>query len=558
MAAHLSTTSIRSSAAAAAAVAAVARRRLVVVQEVGQVTPSSCSTVRQARAACSSSAARTGAALAAQETPLTAVAARLSAAPLAPPLQPTRPACQLQIVYGDAGLIVVNKPSGLLSVPGIGPEKEARNAATLAQAWCREHPAAVAALIGTPSAFRQIAALAAHGEATTSAASMAGVVAALGADAARTGTHKASKVRRRALAGGALPYVATSAALAWWRDETARGGADSHASFGNLAPGALLRELEVAPRVVHRLDEATSGALLFGLTPAMQRALSIQFIAHAVRKVYEAVVDVRWLHGWAAASPLATADAGEINTPLQPRCHAPLWHPVTHAFHDTAAPAHTSWRVLARTPTTVRLALMPTTGRTHQLRLHCALPPPWGLGAPIVGDPFYHAACALPADATATFRDTLVSDSAAHGADTFPWLSTAHLLFGPSACASPHVPPLPAAPAPADDSPAGAACAAPTRLLLHAAEVHIVDAFNYAAKLVGSAPVPADGSGGDDTPVAPPPPPPPPYASTYGDVTVSWAPAAAAVRTYLRTVDDHGSGHAVPRRVVAIRIPPPF
>jgi len=455
------------------------------------------------------------------------------------------------VVYGDAGLIVVNKPPGLLSVPGIGAEKMARNAAALVQRWCSETPSALPAVTARPSAFWQVAALAAYDEARATPESLAAIVAALAADAAHTRTTKASKVRKRALQDGSLPYVATAGTLAWWANGGAHAAA-AGAAAGRLAPDALLRELHISPRVVHRLDEATSGALLFGLTPAMQRALSIQFISHAIRKVYEAVVDTRWLGRHATRSPLLDADAGEVATPLQPRCHAPLYHPGDRTFHPTAAPAHTAWRVLARTPTTVRLALQPTTGRTHQLRLHCALPPPWGLGAPIVGDSFYHAAGAAPADATTSFRDELIADSAAHGADTLPYLSTAHLLFGPVAGGGSAT--IPAT----DDTAAGAACAAPTRMLLHAAEVHVVDAFNYAAKLVGAAPVPPDDVADDNAHWRSVPVDERDHGATYGDVRVTWAPAAATLRTYHRAVDDHGSRHAARRRVVAIRIPPPF
>lgn len=63
---------------------------------------------------------------------------------------------------------------------------------------------------------------------------------------------------------------------------------------------------------------------------------------------------------------------------------------------EGAKPSLTRWRVLERSPGMVRLRLEPLTGRTHQLRLHCALPPPFGLGAPIIGDHFYGDPSAVP------------------------------------------------------------------------------------------------------------------------------------------------------------------
>jgi len=59
------------------------------------------------------------------------------------------------------------------------------------------------------------------------------------------------------------------------------------------------------------------------------------------------------------------------------------------AFAPTAKPSVTRWRVLQRHAGMVRVELEALTGRTHQLRLHAALPPPLGLGAPILGDHFY-------------------------------------------------------------------------------------------------------------------------------------------------------------------------
>ncbi|MEN9418062.1 MAG: hypothetical protein RI988_1682 [Pseudomonadota bacterium] len=122
--------------------------------------------------------------------------------------------------------------------------------------------------------------------------------------------------------------------------------------------------------VVHRLDMATSGLLLFARGESAQRALSGAFESRLVRKGYVAVV----------AGELKE-DAGEIGLPIgahwpdRPRrCVDPL----------RGRPALTRFQVLVREDGRTRLALEPVTGRTHQLRVHLA-----AIGHPIVGDALY-------------------------------------------------------------------------------------------------------------------------------------------------------------------------
>ena len=124
--------------------------------------------------------------------------------------------------------------------------------------------------------------------------------------------------------------------------------------------------------VVHRLDMATSGLVVFGRGAAVQRALSIAFAERRVHKRYEAVV----------AGLLADA-AGEIKLPL-----AADWPNRPRQQVDQAAgkPSLTRWQVLARDEArgTTRLALTPITGRSHQLRVHLA-----AIGHAILGDTLY-------------------------------------------------------------------------------------------------------------------------------------------------------------------------
>lgn len=122
--------------------------------------------------------------------------------------------------------------------------------------------------------------------------------------------------------------------------------------------------------VVHRLDQATSGLLLFARGPEAQRALSRLFEQRLVGKCYEAVV-------W---GELAQAQ-GDIDLPL-----APDWPNRPRQQVDAAhgRPSQTRWARLQVGDGRSRLRLEPLTGRAHQLRVHCL-----ALGHPIVGDALY-------------------------------------------------------------------------------------------------------------------------------------------------------------------------
>ena len=170
----------------------------------------------------------------------------------------------LQIIYQDAGLLVVNKPSGLLSVPGKGPDKQDC-------LWSRLQK-----------------------------------------------TH----------------------------------------------PSAL---------VVHRLDQATSGLMVFALNPDMQRKLSLSFEVRQVHKAYLA-----WVEGIVPHS----TDWQTIDLPiLLDWPNRPL-----HIIDPLGKPSLTQWRCLAhhRHLSGSLLLLQPQTGRSHQLRVHLQ-----AIGHPIWGDALY-------------------------------------------------------------------------------------------------------------------------------------------------------------------------
>lgn len=124
---------------------------------------------------------------------------------------------------------------------------------------------------------------------------------------------------------------------------------------------------------VHRLDQATSGILLLARDREAHRYLSAQFQNRQVYKVYEALLDGS-----------VSADQGRIDLPLW---GDPLDRPRQKVDWQRGKPSQTDFRVIARTPTTTRLELIPLTGRTHQLRVHTS--DIQGLGIAIIGDRLY-------------------------------------------------------------------------------------------------------------------------------------------------------------------------
>ena len=122
--------------------------------------------------------------------------------------------------------------------------------------------------------------------------------------------------------------------------------------------------------IVHRLDMATSGIILFARGKTALADLGWQFESRTVEKRYVAVV-----------SGTVDADEGTIDAPL--RCDWPN-RPLQMICHEQGRPATTHWKVLARGNGWTRLALTPVTGRSHQLRVHLT-----SIGHPILGDEWY-------------------------------------------------------------------------------------------------------------------------------------------------------------------------
>mgnify|MGYP000409795074 CR=1 FL=1 len=127
------------------------------------------------------------------------------------------------------------------------------------------------------------------------------------------------------------------------------------------------------PLIVHRLDMSTSGLLILALNKRAHKALQKQFIERTIDKRYIALVNGN-----------VAEDSGVIDLPLvldfddKPRQMVCYTH---------GKPSLTTWQVLERNNNITRLQLYPKTGRTHQLRVHCAHS--LGLNMPIIGDTHY-------------------------------------------------------------------------------------------------------------------------------------------------------------------------
>lgn len=124
--------------------------------------------------------------------------------------------------------------------------------------------------------------------------------------------------------------------------------------------------------VVHRLDASTSGVMVFARTKAAERKLSIQFQNRVPSKCYRAIV--AGLVESAKGSMDMPLIADWPNRPRQKVCYA------------TGKPALTSYKCVATSvpDNCTELLLFPTTGRSHQLRVHCS-----AIGHPIAGCEFY-------------------------------------------------------------------------------------------------------------------------------------------------------------------------
>ncbi len=129
------------------------------------------------------------------------------------------------------------------------------------------------------------------------------------------------------------------------------------------------------PALAHRLDRETSGCLVLGRHRKALARLGQLFKTKRIGKTY-----------WAVVLGAPPQEAGTIDLPLAQRSHdkRSWWMKVADPADKAAEPAITHYRVLGRGDGLTWLELSPETGRTHQLRVHCA-----AIGCPIAGDGLY-------------------------------------------------------------------------------------------------------------------------------------------------------------------------
>ncbi len=121
--------------------------------------------------------------------------------------------------------------------------------------------------------------------------------------------------------------------------------------------------------IVHRLDRATSGVIMCAKTPDALSFMQKQFSERKVKKSYMAIV----------SGHIRNKEA-IIDMPIERNPKAPA----TFRVGQNGKPSVTQYKVIQETEKYSLVELMPTTGRTHQLRVHLAQ-----IGHPIIGDPLY-------------------------------------------------------------------------------------------------------------------------------------------------------------------------
>jgi len=154
----------------------------------------------------------------------------------------------------------------------------------------------------------------------------------------------------------------------------------------NIEDSVYLRIKKKFPRatgslIVHRLDMSTSGVMVLALTKRAQKNLQQQFINRTIKKRYVAVLEGKVE---ADIEKVLLKNQGEINLPLRGDFED---RPRQLVCFDHGKQARTQWQIISIVDGRAKLYLYPETGRTHQLRVHCAHPQ--GLNTPILGDDLY-------------------------------------------------------------------------------------------------------------------------------------------------------------------------
>ena len=146
---------------------------------------------------------------------------------------------------------------------------------------------------------------------------------------------------------------------------------DKPAGLLSMAKGEYCPEntLEQYGLLVHRLDRDTSGVVIMAKNPEVQKFLKKQFQDRKTHKTYFAIVEGR-----------PKLDAAKIDLPIA----RDLKHPTTFRVDANGKASETFYEVVKANDKYALVELRPTTGRTHQLRVHMKF-----LGHPILGDKVY-------------------------------------------------------------------------------------------------------------------------------------------------------------------------
>jgi 23S rRNA pseudouridine955/2504/2580 synthase len=151
-----------------------------------------------------------------------------------------------------------------------------------------------------------------------------------------------------------------------------QGGTKTTRHLDGMLDALVPEGSEQRPRLVHRLDKDTSGAVLLARTPGSAAYFSKHFATRKARKIY-----------WALVMGVPDISDGIIELPLakQPGTGGEKMH----VDEENGQPSKTRYRVIERAGNRAAwVELQPYTGRTHQLRVHMA-----AIGHPIVGDGKY-------------------------------------------------------------------------------------------------------------------------------------------------------------------------